>query len=279
MTSRQTSNPSDIQRLLQIMADLRNPDGGCPWDLEQDFASIAPYTVEEAYEVADAIRRGDMAELKDELGDLLFQVVYHAQLAEEKGFFAFPDVVETIAAKMVRRHPHVFGDADIASAAAQTANWEEIKAAERAAKATAAPKGGANQPASLMDNVPLALPALMRAEKLARRAARVGFDWTDPQDVFAKIDEESAEVREAAESGDSAAVFEEIGDLLFAAANLARVYGVAPEDALQAANEKFAARFRHMEADALKHSESLADMTLGELETLWRQAKSAKDEH
>ncbi len=273
MSKSPPAHPRKIQSLLQIMADLRDPEGGCPWDLQQDFSSIAPYTIEEAYEVADAIRRNDMADLKDELGDLLLQVVYHAQMAEEQGVFDFSDVLEGIVAKMVRRHPHVFGTAEIADATAQTASWEEIKAAERAEKAAT---GHETTAASLMDNVPLALPALKRAEKLAKRAARVGFDWTDPGQVFAKIDEEAGEIREAAETGTHAEVAEEVGDLLFAAANLARKYHVDPEVALQNANAKFAARFRAMEANAAKRKQTLKKLTMSELEALWQQAKSTQ---
>ena len=207
-----------LDRLLAIMARLRDKERGCPWDREQDFATIAPYTIEEAYEVADAVARGDTAALKDELGDLLFQVVFHARIAEEAGLFDFADVAAAIADKMVRRHPHVFGDVDIASAAAQTAAWEEHKAGERAARAQAAGRGE-----SVLDGVALALPALLRAAKIQRRAARIGFDWSQPRPVMAKLIEEIGELEAELDGGaDPARIEDEVGDLLFAAANLAR---------------------------------------------------------
>src|SRR5881394_429369 len=229
-----------IDRLLAIMARLRDPERGCPWDREQDFKTIAPYTIEEAYEVADAIERGDIVALKDELGDLLLQVVFHARMAEEAGHFAFDGVAAAIADKMVRRHPHVFGDVEIASVAAQNEAWEAHKAAERDAR------GGAQ---SVVDGVALALPALLRAAKVSRRAARIGFDWPDARAVIPKLAEEIAELEAELDQGaDPAVVEEEMGDLLFAAANLARKLDIEPETALREATAKFERRFRRVEA-------------------------------
>ena len=221
------------------MAALRDPDTGCPWDVAQDFASIAPYTIEEAYEVADAIARGDIADLRDELGDLLLQVVFHARIAEEAGHFDFTAVAAAISDKLVRRHPHVFGDQGKISAAAQTANWETLKAAERAANAAA--KG---RPESVLDGVPLPFPALLRAYKLQRRAARVGFDWPELAPVAAKVEEEWAELTaEIDNAGDKARLTDEVGDMLFAVVNLARHLDIDPEAALRAGNAKFERRF------------------------------------
>jgi MazG family protein len=248
-----------IDRLLAIMARLRDPERGCPWDREQDFATIAPYTIEEAYEVADAIARGDRAALKDELGDLLLQVVFHARMAEEEGAFAFDDVAAAICDKMVRRHPHVFGDAEIASAAAQNEAWEAHKAAERRA-------GGAG--GSVLDGIALAYPALLRAGKVARRAARIGFDWSDARAVLPKIAEELAEVERELEDGDKARLEDEIGDLLYAVANLARKLDIEPETALRRATAKFERRFRRLEARAAPGSD------LDTLEALWQQVKA-----
>jgi ATP diphosphatase len=261
-----------MQRLLAVMARLRNPDGGgCPWDLEQDFATIAPYTIEEAYEVADAIERRDMPALKDELGDLLLQVVFHAQMAREAGRFDFAEVAAGISEKMIRRHPHVFGDVAIETADAQTVAWEDHKENERRAKAAA--EGRA---ASVLDGVATGLPALMRALKLQRRAARVGFDWPDTRDVFLKIDEELTEIKD--EFGDSSAperLLDEVGDLLFAVVNLARHLDVDPEAALRHANAKFEHRFRDVEARLAEAGRSPADARLDELERLWQQVKAA----
>jgi MazG family protein len=252
-----------IDRLLAIMARLRDPERGCPWDREQDFATIAPYTIEEAYEVADAIDRADIAALKDELGDLLLQVVFHARMAEEAGHFAFDDVAAAIADKMVRRHPHVFGDAEISSVAAQNEAWEAHKAAERQAA------GGGE---SVLDGVALALPALLRAAKISRRAARIGFDWPDAASVIDKIEEEIAEIEhELANGAPSAAVEEEVGDLLFAAANLARKLEVEPETALRRATAKFERRFRRVEALA---RERVVGRDLDALEALWDAVKA-----
>lgn len=244
-----------IERLLAIMARLRDPERGCDWDKVQTFETIAPYTIEEAYEVADACARRDMADLKDELGDLLLQVVFHSRMAEEAGAFAFSDVVGAICDKMERRHPHVFG-ADAAGGG--HAQWEQIKAAER----------GARGHESAMDGVALSLPALLRAEKLQKRAARTGFDWPDPSGARAKIDEELAEV-EAAETDAERA--EEIGDLLFAVVNWSRKLGIDPEGALRAANAKFERRFRAMEAEA---GDAFAGLDLDAKERLWVQAKA-----
>jgi nucleoside triphosphate diphosphatase len=259
-----------LDRLLDIMARLRDPERGCPWDREQDFASIAPYTIEEAYEVADAIGRRDMAALKDELGDLLFQVVFHARMAEETGAFAFADVAEAISEKMVRRHPHVFGAAEIDSAAAQTKAWEDQKADEREVRSR-----DAGIRASVLDGVALALPALARADKIARRAARIGFDWPEARLVFSKIREECAEL-EAALDEDGAepeAVEEELGDLLFAVANLARKLEIDPETALRRATGKFERRFRRVEALS-KERRIGADIEA--LEALWQEVKASE---
>jgi ATP diphosphatase len=251
-----------IDRLLAIMARLRDRERGCPWDREQDFATIAPYTIEEAYEVADAIARADWAALKDELGDLLFQVVFHARMAEEKNLFAFDDVAAAIADKMVRRHPHVFGTAEIASAAAQSQAWEEHKAEERRA---------AGMGESVLDGVALALPALLRAVKIQNRAARIGFDWQEALAVLPKIAEEVAELGQEIEKGAGQDEIEdELGDLLFAVANLARKLDIDPEAALRRATGKFERRFRHVEALA---AEAGIGHDLDALEALWQRVK------
>jgi len=255
-----------IDRLLAIMARLRDPERGCPWDREQNFATIAPYTIEEACEVADAIERGDMTALKDELGDLLFQVVFHARMAEEDGLFAFDDVAEAIGDKMERRHPHVFGDAEIASIAAQNEAWEAHKAAERAAKGEAA---------SVVDGVAIALPALLRAAKISRRAGRIGFDWPDAASVIDKIEEELDEIEDALKDRASpAALEEEIGDLLFATANLARKLDIEPETALRRATAKFERRFRRVETLA---AERAVGRNLDALEALWQEIKAQEE--
>ena len=255
------------QKLLEIMARLRSPQGGCPWDLEQDFSTIAPYTIEEAYEVADAIAKGDMAGLREELGDLLLQVVFHAQMADEEKLFSFEDVAAAINDKMIRRHPHVFGDANIKDAEAQTANWETIKAAERKEKTRE----------RVLDDVPSALPALMRAQKLQGRAARVGFDWPTVDGVIAKIAEEMIEVDEALKARDQAHIAEELGDLMFAVVNLARFTGVDAETALREANAKFTRRFEAVEDGVKASGKSFAETTLDEMEAFWVAAK--KIEH
>ncbi len=246
-----------IERLAAIMAKLRDPEAGCPWDIEQDFATIAPYTIEEAHEVADAIARGDMADLMGELGDLQLQVVFHARMAEEAGHFRLADVIAGISDKMVRRHPHVFGDAARSDGSTARVGWETIKAAERASR----------QETGALAGVALGLPALMRAEKLQRRAARTGFDWPDPSGPRAKVTEEIAEVEAASDDG---ARMEEFGDLLFAMVNWARHLGIDAEAALRAANAKFERRFAAMEADA---GDRFAGLSLDEKEALWQAAK------
>lgn len=251
-----------LDRLLAIMARLRDPQCGCEWDQAQTFATIAPYTIEEAYEVADAIARNDLAALKDELGDLLLQVVFHARIAEEAGHFAFADVAAAISAKMEARHPHIFGN-ETDQGQSREERWESLKAAEREAK-------GAT---SAMDGVALALPALLRAEKLQKRAARHGFDWPDTEGPADKLREEMAEL---AAAGTNAERFEEAGDLLFAAVNLVRAHGVAPEDALRAANAKFERRFRAMEALAAAHGQDFARLSLDQQEALWRDVKTSE---
>ncbi len=255
-----------ITALTHIMSRLRDPNGGCPWDLEQNFATIAPYTIEEAYEVADAITRENMPELKEELGDLLLQVVFHAQMAKEQGAFAFEDVVQAVCDKMIRRHPHVFGDASIKTADAQVANWEVIKAAERSEK----------KKTGILADVPTALPALMRAQKLQARAARVGFDWPDTTGVIAKIREELNEVEEAITAGDAAHTEEELGDLLFAVTNLARFVKADAETALRGTNQKFIRRFESIEAALAARGKTVSDSTLEEMEALWNAAKQAE---
>jgi len=252
-----------IDELLSLMAALRTPETGCPWDLEQDFRTIAPYTVEEAYEVADAIERGDMDELKNELGDLLFQTVFHARMAEEEGAFTFEDVARAITDKMRVRHPHVFAGADARDAEEQTRHWETQKAEERAEKG----KTG------LLDDVPVGLPGLTRAVKLQKRAARIGFDWKNPRDVLDKIAEETGELVEAIDSGDQDKIEDEFGDLLFVIANLSRHLDVDPEAALRRANEKFSHRFRHIET-RLNAEGRLGEANLEEMEELWVEAKN-----
>jgi nucleoside triphosphate diphosphatase len=260
---------SGIERLLHVMARLRDPDGGCPWDLEQNFSSIAPYTIEEAYEVADAIERQDLDDLEGELGDLLLQVVYHAQMAKEAGRFDFEAVAARIADKMVRRHPHVFGTAEVANAAAQSLAWEDAKAAEREQKESGDP--------SILADVPLGLPALTRAAKLQRRAARVGFDWPAARPVLDKVREEIDELeREIDEGGPAERREDEIGDLLFAVANLARHLGLNPETALRRANVKFERRFRTVEAALAAEGLNPAEAGLDELERRWQRAKRSE---
>ena len=257
--------PAGIARLVAIMARLRDPEQGCPWDIAQDFDSIAPYTIEEAYEVADAITRRDMAELEGELGDLLLQVVYHARLAEEAGAFGFADVVAAISDKMIRRHPHVFGDAGRDKTAdEQTRDWEAIKAAERAARP---------EPASALAGVAKGLPALTRAVKLQNRAARVGFDWPDAGAVLHKIAEETAELVAARDAGDRRHIAEEYGDLLFVMANLARHLDLDPEAALRATNAKFTRRFEAIETALAARSRTPAQSDLAEMDALWNAAK------
>ncbi|HXV73929.1 MAG TPA: nucleoside triphosphate pyrophosphohydrolase [Sphingomonadales bacterium] len=258
-------SPYSIADLLAIMTRLRDPENGCPWDIEQDFKTIAPYTIEEAYEVAAAIDDKDMEKLKDELGDLLFQVVYHAEMAREAGEFGFQDVVEAISGKMVRRHPHVFGDADIKDAETQTSAWEAHKALERDKKGH-----------SLLDDVPSALPALLRAQKLQKRAARVGFDWPTAEEVLNKVEEEIAELRAEvkAPSPSKARTADEVGDILFALVNLARWLKVDAEEALRATNTKFKRRFKYIEDELAKDGRDIKEVTLGEMEALWQEAKT-----
>ncbi len=256
-----------IDRLLAIMARLRDPVDGCPWDVAQTFATIAPYTVEEAYEVADAIERGDLDDIKDELGDLLLQVVFHARMAQEQGSFAFDDVANAICDKMVRRHPHVFGDLTFESVAAQSKAWDDIKGEERARK------GGAK---SLLDDVPVGLPALTRAVKLSKRAARVGFVWADTQSVLDKVHEELAELEHEIRLGDLDKARGELGDLLFVCANLARDLGIDPEDALRATNAKFVRRFSFIETALAERGVSPENSDLEEMDGLWNAAKAAE---
>ena len=257
-----------IARLAAIMERLRDPDRGCPWDVAQDFESIAPYTIEEAYEVADAIDRRDMDDLRDELGDLLLQVVYHSRMAEEAGAFALEDVIASISDKMIRRHPHVFGDESRdKTPEQQTRDWEALKAAERGARSRAA---------SALDGVAPGLPALTRAVKLQNRAARVGFDWPDAGAVLDKIAEETAELVEEVRSGDAAAQAEEFGDLMFVMANLARHLRIDPEASLRAANAKFTRRFQAIEAALRAEGRSPADSDLAEMDALWNDAKRAE---
>jgi len=263
-----------LQRLLAVMAWLRNREHGCPWDIEQTFQTIVPYTIEEAYEVADAIERDDMAALKEELGDLLLQVVYHAQMASEAKAFEFDDVAAAIADKMVDRHPHVFGDLDIKTADAQTISWEARKAAERAARQQGVQNG--SQPVGALDGIARALPALMRAEKIQKRAARVGFDWASTGPVIDKIEEELGELRMEIEAGtvDQARLTDELGDVLFAVANLARHCKVDPEVALRATNDKFEKRFRYIEKRLAEQGRKPADASLDEMEAFWQEAKT-----
>ena len=252
---------ASLARLLAIMRRLRDPVDGCEWDRAQTFATIAPYTIEEAYEVADAIAQDDPAALRDELGDLLFQVVFHSRMAEETGAFDFADVADAISDKMIRRHPHIFGDGD-------QGGWEALKAAERSRAAVAA-----GRVESVLDGVPVALPALARADKLQRRAARVGFDWPDADAVLPKIDEELAEVAQARRSGDPEHLAEEVGDLLFSVVNLARKLKVDPETALRTANSKFERRFRGIEDALREEGRGPAQASLEEMEALWQQMK------
>lgn len=268
----------DIQDLLAVMVRLRTPGGGCPWDLTQDFASIAPYTIEEAYEVADAIERGDFDDLKDELGDLLLQVVFHAQMAKEAGKFAFGDVVEAITAKMIRRHPHVFGDVDARNAAEVKDRWNAIKAEEKAERAARRGATGAADPVDgVLAKVARALPALTRAVRLQERAGTVGFDWSDPHAVLDKIREEIGELETELDRPDcdDDRLEEEFGDILFAVANLGRHLEIDPETALRRSNTKFIERFRHIESELNNRGRDLRDASLEEMEALWVEAKTA----
>ena len=264
---------SDISRLLEIMAALRTPGTGCPWDLQQDFASIAPYTIEEAYEVADAIARGDLTDLREELGDLLLQVIFHARMAQEQGAFAFADVVATLTDKLVRRHPHVFGEAQGLTPSAVEGLWERIKSQERKAK-----PGRDEDGEGALAGVPVTLPALTRALKLQIKAARVGFDWNDPLAVLAKIAEEADEIEAEIANGDRTAAQAEVGDLLFAVVNLARHLGIDPETALRGSNLKFECRFAAIEQALAARGKTPMQATLTEMEELWTAAKTAERE-
>lgn len=285
MTNPAEMNPRSIDTLLAIMKALRTPGTGCPWDLEQDFATIAPYTIEEAYEVADAIQRGDRADLCEELGDLLLQPVYHAQMAAEEGSFTFGDVIEAICRKMIRRHPHVFGDAQARSAKLAKGFWEEMKAREAKPAKTASPGSpalagaspgfagafaGASPEGATLAGIALALPGLTRAVKLQARAAKVGFDWPHIDQVYDKIEEELSELQTASESHRE----EEFGDLLFVMANLARHMGIDPESAIRGANAKFERRFSYIEEQLEKSGKKPSDSSLAEMDALWDEAKS-----
>lgn len=273
---------SSFDRLVQIMAQLRNPDGGCPWDVEQTFATIAPYTIEEAYEVADAIEQGDMNELRDELGDLLLQVVFHSRMAEEEGLFNADDVANAISEKMIRRHPHVFADESYRSAEAQTVAWEDQKAEERAQKAASTGKGEARP--SVLDGVTVGLPALTRALKLQKRAARVGFDWADVRLALEKFQEEIRELEAELDARDAepnqhdpARLADEVGDLLFVCVNVARQLGIDPETALRHGNAKFEKRFRKLENNVAGSGRTPGEMSLDALENEWVSAKKQVD--
>ena len=267
----------DISRLIEIMAALRTPVTGCPWDLEQNFSTIAPYTVEEAYEVADAIQRGDLADLRDELGDLLLQVVFHARMAEEQGAFDFGGVVDAVTTKMIRRHPHVFGDAGGQDTKAVEGQWERIKAEEKAERA----KRHSPKPPSALDGVPVTLPALTRALKLQQKAGRVGFDWNDPRAVLAKIREEADEIeaeldRAESDKSNNEMAAAEVGDLLFAVVNLARHLDADPEAVLRTTNAKFERRFTAIEQALAAQNKKPQDATLAEMDALWDQAKASE---
>src|ERR1700712_109494 len=266
----------DISRLLEIMAALRTPVTGCPWDLEQDFATISPYTIEEAYEVVDAITRGDLDDLKDELGDLLLQVVFHSQMAEEQNAFAFGDVVEAISRKMIRRHPHVFADKDGKLTPSHVKEaWDRIKAEEKAERAARRPQQPAEH-ASLLSGAKAGQPALIRAMELQRKASTVGFDWNDPRAVLHKIREEADEIEAALDGGDSQELAAETGDLLFALVNLARHVGADPEAALRGTNAKFERRFAYIERALEAKGRSLEGASLEEMDALWNEAKAAE---
>lgn len=259
--------PTPIQRLLEIMARLRDPERGCPWDVEQNFSTIAPYTIEEAYEVADAIARNDMADLKEELGDLLLQSVFHAQMAKEQGLFDFDDVATAIADKLVRRHPHVFEDKNYGSIEEQKAAWEAMKAEERAAK------GKAAKVPSVLDDIPQALPALARGQKIHARATKADFDWENTEELMGKLEEELAELRAAIASGDKANQAEELGDVLFCMGGLAHKLGADAEDSLRGANHKFTTRFQYIEAQLQAAGKGFDEVPRAQLEQWWREAK------
>lgn len=260
--------PTPIEALIEVMRRLRDPETGCPWDREQTFATIAPYTIEESYEVADAIQRDDMRDLKEELGDLLFQVVFHARIAEEQDLFDFDEVAEAMADKLIRRHPHVFGDAGDRTADEQNAAWEATKAEERKAK----------NKTGILDDVPVGLPALTRAAKLTKRAARVGFDWPSVHEVLDKLDEETAELKEEIRRGDLDKARAELGDLLFVMANLARKLEIEPEDALRLTNAKFVRRFQTIETALAAQGRAPEQSNLDEMDALWNAAKRSEQD-
>ena len=261
------ADQTGMERLLDIMSQLRNPDGGCPWDLKQTFETILPHTLEEAYEVADAIESGDRDQLRDELGDLLFQVVFYSQLGKEEGSFQFADISNAMADKLLRRHPHVFGDIKAKDGDEALANWEAIKQTERTAK----------QQHSVLDDIPKALPGMQRAAKMQKRAANVGFDWPEVAPVFDKLDEEVAEIHEAYASGEREHVLDELGDLMFMCVNLARHMKANPEQVMRAANDKFERRFRLMEAQLQADGLAMAEQQIDDLEAAWQNAKLGSD--
>lgn len=265
----------DISRLIDIMAALRNPQGGCPWDIVQTFETIKPYTIEEAYEVADAIERNDLDDLCDELGDLLLQVVFHARMAEEAGAFAFGDVVEAITAKMIRRHPHVFAVSGAQTADDVKLQWDDIKRQEKALRAARRAKSGIVEDfnAGHLRSVQRSFPALTEALKIQERAAKVGFDWSEPEPILDKIEEEIAELREALKEGRKDKVADELGDLIFAVVNIGRHVKADPEQALRGTNTKFRRRFHHIETELAANGENLDDATLERMEALWQAAK------
>ena len=265
----------DISRLIEIMAALRDPATGCPWDVEQNFKSIAPYTIEEAYEVADAIARDDLADLREELGDLLLQVVYHSRMAEEEHIFEFGDVVEAITTKMIRRHPHVFGDEQARSAGMAKGMWDKIKAQEKAERREKR-ADPSHIDGGYLDSVPVAMPALTRALKLQERAAKVGFDWKEAVPILDKIEEEIGELRAAMTAGEQASIKDEFGDVLFAMVNFARHLNLDAESALTGTNDKFRSRFHFVESVLRDQGRSLQDASLDEMETLWQKAKGAR---
>lgn len=268
----------EITRLLDIMAALRTPVTGCPWDIEQDFKSIAPYTLEEAFEVIDAIERNDIDDLREELGDLLLQVVFHARMAEEMKAFDFGDVVQAITHKMIRRHPHVFGDENARGAGMAKGMWDKIKAEEKAERRErrAALELSQVEPSGFLDDIPQGFPSLMRALKLQQKAAKVGFDWSEALPILDKIQEEIAELRHEISVGDQQKTEEEYGDLLFAMVNLGRHLKLEPESALRGTNEKFRTRFHYIERKLIERQQSLEDATLDEMEALWSEAKTKK---
>lgn len=267
---------TDITRLIEIMERLRDPQTGCPWDVEQTFASIVPYTIEEAYEVADAIERNDMADLTDELGDLLLQVIFHARMAEEAGLFNFGDVVHAITKKMIRRHPHVFGDENVRGKKLAKGMWEKIKAEEKAEKAALRQASGTqNEQSALLSDIPRAQPALMRAQKLQKKAATVGFDWFEAAPILDKLEEEICELRAALAGGRQAEIADEFGDIIFGIVNLGRHLDVDAEAALAGTNHKFSSRFGYIEKELGNKGSSLDEASLDEMEALWQQAKKA----